>query len=57
MYSPRPRPDSPEERAQAERRWVLEMAIRGLDAGPAVIHGVRVLPGGRTVPVPVEAVA
>ncbi|MFJ8675065.1 hypothetical protein [Streptomyces sp. NPDC093589] len=44
-------PDGSERRAQAERRWVLDMALRGFDAGPAVIHGVYVRPGdGPRVP-------
>jgi hypothetical protein len=39
-------PDGAERRAQAERRWVLDMALRGFDAGPAVIHGVYVRSDG-----------
>ncbi|NBE57042.1 hypothetical protein GUY60_37660, partial [Streptomyces sp. YC537] len=38
----RAKPVPPEQRAQAHRRWALEMALRGLDVGPEVIHGVRV---------------
>lgn len=51
----RRRPGSPEQRAQAERRWALEMALRGIDVGPATIHGVHVRPGSRTLRVAVSA--
>jgi hypothetical protein len=39
--------DSPERQAQAERRWILDMALRGIDVGPFVIHGVH-LPAADT---------
>ncbi|WP_338671845.1 hypothetical protein V1460_02490 [Streptomyces sp. SCSIO 30461] len=52
---PRRRPDNPEHRAQAERRWALDMAARGIDVGPSVIHGVHVGAGTRTVRVAVGA--
>lgn len=39
---PRLREDDPKRRAQAERRWALDMALRGIDVGPTVIHGRRV---------------
>lgn len=55
LAEPRKRPDSPERRAQAERRWALEMAERGIDVGPSVIHGVHVGAGTRTVRVVVGA--
>lgn len=55
LAEPRKRPDSPERRAQAERRWALEMAERGFDVGPSVIHGVHVGAGTRTVRVAVGA--
>ncbi|AWK12693.1 hypothetical protein DDQ41_04075 [Streptomyces spongiicola] len=54
LAEPRRRPDDPERRAQAERRWALEMAERGIDVGPSVIHG-RYVPGRRTVRVAVGA--
>ncbi|MFM9368255.1 hypothetical protein [Streptomyces sp. Da 82-17] len=38
----RPRLVPAEHRAQAQRRWALEMALRGRDVGPERIHGVRV---------------
>ncbi|MFH8571816.1 hypothetical protein [Streptomyces sp. NPDC017993] len=38
--------DSPERAAQAERRWMLDMALRGIDVGPVVIHGVRLRGAG-----------
>ena len=50
---PRRRPTTPEQRAQAERLWALDMATRGIDVGPSVIHGVQVPPGSRTVRVEV----
>lgn len=50
---PRKRPATPEQRAQAERLWALDMATRGIDVGPSVIHGVQVSPGSRTVRVEV----
>lgn len=40
--------DDPVRRAQAERRWALEMALRGIDVGPSVIHGVHVGAGNHT---------
>ncbi|MGW0832282.1 hypothetical protein [Streptomyces prunicolor] len=49
---PRKRPTTPEQRAQAERLWALDMATRGIDVGPHVIHGVHISLHGRTVPVP-----
>ncbi|MGP3947238.1 hypothetical protein [Streptomyces sp. 7N604] len=49
----RRRPDDPERGAQAERRWALEMALRGIDVGPATIHGVHVRAGSRTLRVAV----
>lgn len=52
---PRRHPDHPERRAQAERRWALEMALRGIDVGPDMIHGVHVGAGVRTVGVVVGA--
>lgn len=50
---PRKRPTTPEQWAQAERLWALDMATRGIDVGPYVIHGVHISPHGRTVRVPV----
>ena len=50
---PRNRPTTPEQWAQAERLWALDMATRGIDVGPYVIHGVHLSPHGRTIPVPV----
>ncbi|MDI3408400.1 hypothetical protein [Streptomyces cavernicola] len=38
----RPKHVPPEQRAQAQRRWALDMALRGRDVGPERIHGVRV---------------
>lgn len=55
LTEPRRRPDTPERRAQAERRWALEMALRGIDVGPATIHGVHVRPGSRTLRMAVSA--
>lgn len=52
---PRRRPTTPEQRAQAERLWALDMATRGIDVGPSVIHGVQVSPGSHTVRVKVAA--
>lgn len=52
---PRKRPTTPEQWAQAERLWALDMAPRGIDVGPYVIHGVHISPHGRTVPVPSPA--
>lgn len=49
LARPDERPDDPEERAQAYRRWALDMAVRGFDVGPSVIHGVHVSPGSRTL--------
>lgn len=51
----RKRPDDPKRRAQAERLWALDMAARGIDVGPTVIHGVHVGAGTRTVRVAVGA--
>ena len=53
LAEPRRRPEDPERRAQAERRWALEMAVRGIDVGPNVIHGVHLGAGSRTVRVAV----
>lgn len=39
---------TPEQRAQAYRRWALDMATRGIDVGPTSIHGVHVGSGSRT---------
>ncbi|MEU9112954.1 hypothetical protein AB0D04_14490 [Streptomyces sp. NPDC048483] len=50
-----PQANDPERIAQAERRWALDMALRGIDVGPSRIHGVEVSPGRRTVPVSVAA--
>ncbi|TQE28746.1 hypothetical protein Sipo8835_25665 [Streptomyces ipomoeae] len=47
--APRKRQSTPKERAQAERRWALKMAARGIDVGPSVIHGVHVGAGSRTI--------
>ncbi|MFD8610540.1 hypothetical protein [Streptomyces sp. NPDC059631] len=55
LAKPCKRPDDPKRRAQAERRWALEMAERGIDVGPDVIHGVHVGAGTRTVRVAVGA--
>ncbi|WP_407550745.1 hypothetical protein QOM21_16000 [Streptomyces sp. Pv4-95] len=49
--------DSPERQAQAERRWVLDMALRGMDVGPVVIHGVRLPAPGTGTRMPRSAVA
>jgi hypothetical protein len=49
LDAPRKRPRNPEEMAQAERLWALDMATRGIDVGPSVIHGVHVGAGSRTV--------
>ncbi|MGA4948651.1 hypothetical protein [Streptomyces lydicamycinicus] len=38
---------------QAVRRWVLDMALRGIDVGPTVIHGVHVRPDARAIRVAV----
>lgn len=48
--SQRPWPATPKQRAQAERLWALDMATRGIDIGPSVIHGVHLLvtTGSRT---------
>ncbi|WP_046777489.1 hypothetical protein [Streptomyces yangpuensis] len=51
--SPRRRPDDPKRRAQAERRWALDMALRGIDVGPTVIHGRQIRPDSRTIRVAV----
>ncbi|MFE5562162.1 hypothetical protein [Streptomyces sp. NPDC056544] len=53
--SPHRRPDDPKHRAQAERRWALDMALRGIDVGPTVIHGRQVCPDGPTIRVAVGA--
>lgn len=55
LAEPRKRPDDPKRRAQAERLWALDMAARGIDVGPTVIHGVHVGSGARTVRVAVGA--
>ncbi|WP_230396634.1 hypothetical protein [Streptomyces blattellae] len=55
LAEPRKRPDDPKRRAQAERLWALDMAARGIDVGPTVIHGVHVGAGTRTVRVAVGA--
>ncbi|MEU9334060.1 hypothetical protein AB0D49_13010 [Streptomyces sp. NPDC048290] len=55
LAEPRKRPDDPKRRAQAERLWALDMAARGIDVGPSVIHGVHVGTGTRTVRVAVGA--
>ncbi|MFJ6573892.1 hypothetical protein ACIQNU_41515 [Streptomyces sp. NPDC091292] len=44
--APRPRP-TPEQQIQAHRRWLVDMADRGLNGGPPVIHGD--LGGGDTL--------
>ncbi|MFD4557490.1 hypothetical protein ACFWP5_24750 [Streptomyces sp. NPDC058469] len=46
---PRRRPTTPKQRLQAHRLWALDMATRGIDVGPYVIHGVHLSPHGRTV--------
>jgi hypothetical protein len=51
--APRRRPATPEQQAQAEHLWALDMATRGIDVGPCVIHGVHVAPGSCTVRVEV----
>ncbi len=43
------------QQAQAERLWILDMATRGIDVGPSVIHGVHIGAGSRTVRVGVAA--
>lgn len=54
VLAPRaPEPADPEHLAQAERRWALDMALRGIDVGPSRIHGVDVSPDRGTVPVAV----
>ncbi|MFE3635820.1 hypothetical protein [Streptomyces sp. NPDC059168] len=53
LAEPRKRPDDPKRRAQAERLWALDMAARGIDVGPSVIHGVHVGASTRTVRVAV----
>lgn len=53
----RRRPKSCAQMAQAERRWALDMALRGHDVGPTRIHGVHVRPGSRTVRVPLAVSA
>lgn len=55
LAEPRKRPDDPKRRAQAERLWALDMAARGIDVGPSVIHGVHVGARSRTVRVAVGA--
>lgn len=45
----RRRPTTPEQQTQAARLWALDMATRGIDVGPLVIHGVHISPHGRTV--------
>jgi hypothetical protein len=53
LARPYSRPESPEEQAGAERRWAVDMALRGIDVGPAKIHGVHMRPGSRTLRVAV----
>jgi hypothetical protein len=53
LTAPRQHLDDPKCLAQAERRWALEMALRGIDVGPTTIHGVHVRPGTRTLRVAV----
>ncbi|KPI09498.1 hypothetical protein OK074_3304 [Actinobacteria bacterium OK074] len=48
-------PATPKQQAQAERRWALDMAARGIDVGPSVIHGVHIGSGSRTIHVKVAA--
>ncbi|WP_431044432.1 hypothetical protein ACQUSR_22655 [Streptomyces sp. P1-3] len=55
LTPPRRLPDDAKRRAQAEQRWALEMALRGINVGPTVIHGVHVQAGARTVRVAVGA--
>lgn len=55
LAEPRKQPDDPKRRAQAERLWALDMAARGIDVGPTVIHGVHVGAGTRTARVAVGA--
>jgi hypothetical protein len=55
VTAPRRHPDDPARLAQAERRWALEMALRGIDVGPTTIHGVHVHPGSHTLRVAVGA--
>lgn len=55
LAEPRKRPDDPKRRAQAERLWALDMAARGIDVGPSVVHSVHVGAGARTVRVAVGA--
>ncbi|MDT0346742.1 hypothetical protein [Streptomyces litchfieldiae] len=55
LTAPRRHSDDAEHLAQAERRWALEMALRGIDVGPTTIHGVHVRPDSRTPPVAVGA--
>jgi hypothetical protein len=55
LSRPRRRPQSPQRRAQAERRWALDMALRGIDVGPATIHGVHLHPANRTLHVAMSA--
>ncbi|MFD9813695.1 hypothetical protein [Streptomyces sp. NPDC059080] len=49
LARPRRRPTDAKSRAQADRRWQLDMALRGHDVGPTRIHGVHVAPGARTI--------
>ncbi len=50
-----PKEHTPKQQAQAERLWILDMATRGIDVGPSVIHGVHIGAGSRTVRVEVAA--
>lgn len=53
LARPRKRVNGLEDRVQAERRWALDMALRGHDVGPTKIHGVHVAPDTRTIRVAV----
>ena len=48
-------PQTSAQRVRAERRWALDMAVRGIDVGAATIHGVHVRPGSHTLRVAVSA--
>ncbi|MFB7633597.1 hypothetical protein ACFC0M_22015 [Streptomyces sp. NPDC056149] len=41
----------PTNKAQAERRWALYLAVRGIDVGPTRVHGGEVGAGAGSVPV------
>ncbi|MFJ6748253.1 hypothetical protein ACIQNI_08690 [Streptomyces sp. NPDC091266] len=49
LARPRKHGNGLKDRVQAERRWALDMALRGYDVGPTKIHGVHVAPGIRTI--------